>query len=189
MGENRIELIAGPAGWVEASIRPVASPTLEPPQTVWVRLSQADEGRWELRGDLYVPGLTPENLRAIPLRRILLAVGASEGLRADLAARLSEPVENPGTKEFLESFEGWMHDEPSSEPPPLELKRPAGRNLDDAFYGRVAATYRSAVQQGLRPRPAISRAAGVSGDVAGRWIREARRREYLPPTKPGRVTA
>jgi len=67
------------------------------------------------------------------------------------------------------------------------LKRPAGRNLPDEFYATVAERYRDAAGRGLSPRAAIAEAAGVSADVAGRWVRQARKRGYLPPTEPGKV--
>jgi hypothetical protein len=40
----------------------------------------------------------------------------------------------------------------------------------------------------LNPRSAIAEAAKVSTDVAGRWVREARKRGFLPATDPGKVS-
>jgi hypothetical protein len=64
-----------------------------------------------------------------------------------------------------------------------------GRRLDDDWYAKVGATYIAAKDRGLKPRMAIAELAGVSTDVAGRWIYEARKRGHLPPTRPGRVSA
>ena len=179
MARAWLDLAAGPSGWIQATLG--EAPALY--RDIYVQLSKDAEGQWRPAGALFVPGLTPESIRTLPLRRILLAVNASDPLRDDLARRLEEPVEPFGTQEFYDSFSGW----PQDELPPL--KRPEKRNLPDTFYAEVAARYRDAVLRGLRPRPAIAEAAGVSGEVAGRWIREARRRGYLPATEPGKVRA
>lgn len=55
----------------------------------------------------------------------------------------------------------------------------------DAFYGRVADAYRQA--GGATPILALAAAAGVKRGTASRWVHEARRRGYLPPTTPGRA--
>lgn len=150
----------------------------------YVRLTRRRDGEWVPQGTLYVPGIAPETLRSLPLRRILLAVGADESLRRDLEARLNDDVPEVGTNEFHAAFAGFVHPEP-----PLTLERPRGRKLADDFYEKVADAYRAATARGLRPRTAIAETAGVTTDVAGRWVREARKRGLLPPTSPGRVKA
>lgn len=180
MRRIELDLSDGPGGWVEA----VAHGRRELAGLYFVRLSPHDDGRWGPDGALFVPGVTPETLRAIPLQRILLAVDASESLRGDLASRLDEEVPEVGTVEFVKAFTGFVHEEP-----PLTLERPKGRSLPDEFFVQVAETYRSAVARGLPPRTAVAEAAGVSLDVAGRWVREARRRQHLPPTQQGKVRA
>lgn len=183
MQRTELELQAGPAGWVAAFVLRDGGLA----EVVFLRLAPGgDDGIWAPEGTLYVPSLTPEKLRTIPLRRILAAVAASEALRNDLGARLDEPTPEPGPAGFLEPFSGLVH----PEPPPLGvLKRPPGRRLTDDFYAAVAEKYRTATTRGLNPRAAIAEAAGTSTDVAGRWVREARKRRYLPPTTPGKVKA
>jgi hypothetical protein len=149
----------------------------------FVRFRRDEQGRWTPNGALYVPGLSPETLRAVPLKRILLAVTASESLRAALESRLDQIVPEVGTPEFQGSFTSWVQAEP-----PLTLERPKGRALPDEFFAKVAETYRAATIRGWPPRTAVAEAAGVSTDVAGRWVREARKRQYLPATKQGKVT-
>jgi hypothetical protein len=183
MAETWLDLAEGPRGWVEATFG-----GLEPSyRDVYVQLRKDDEGRWGPTGALVVPGLTPENIRAVPLRRILLAVEASETFRRNLEKRIDEPAAEPGSDEFRDSFSDWRYEAEVLEP--LKLERPKKRNLPDEFYAQVAGVYRAAVLRGLRPRTAIAEAAGVSGEVAGRWIRQARRRDYLPETEPGKVRA
>jgi hypothetical protein len=173
-----LELQDGPGGWVEAVLS--MGPEFG---SFYVRLQRTEHGEWTPQGTLYVAGL-PESLRDLPLHRVLLAVAASESLHAALARRLDEEVPEPGSHEFEAAFTSWVHDEP-----PLVLERPKGRALPDDFFTKVAETYRTAMMRGLPPRTAVAEAAGVSTDVAGRWVREARRRKFLPETQPGKVKA
>jgi hypothetical protein len=66
------------------------------------------------------------------------------------------------------------------------LKDRSGRLPVGEFYAAVADRYRDAAARGLSPRTAIATAADVSTDVAGRWVREARKRGLLPATDPGK---
>jgi hypothetical protein len=181
MRRIELDLLDGPGGWVQATVRREGELGVD---FYCVRLWQDEEGNWSPQGALYVPGVTPETLRAVPLNRIVLAVNATEALRADLARRLNETAPDVGTKEFWAAFTGFIHDEP-----PLKLERPKGRRLSDEFFAQVAETYRGAMMRGLPPRTAIAEAAGTSTDVAGRWVREARKRNLLPPTRQGKVRA
>jgi hypothetical protein len=172
-----LEFTVGPGGWLQAvKLRDDAIESIYA-----IRLTQDRNGEWQPEGSFHVVPVSPENLRALPLRRILVAVAASEGLRTQLAARVDENVPEVGSIEFHQALSGFV----VPEPPPLV--RPAGRNLPDEFYAAVADRYRDAAARGLNPRTAIAEAADVSADVAGRWVREARKRGLLPPTKTGKV--
>jgi len=72
--------------------------------------------------------------------------------------------------------------------PRFRLTRPAGKRLDDGFYRDVAHAYQSAVALGLRPRQAIVGDTGAADATVAGWIIEARKRGYLPPAEPGKVT-
>jgi hypothetical protein len=151
----------------------------------YVRLRRSEDGGWHLGGTVYGV-FTPDALPKIPLRRVLLAVAASESLREKLEARLGQPVPEPDeTREWMSAFDGFI----VPEPPPVEITRPEGRNLPDAFYERVGDAYRLALERGEPPRTTIAEAAGVSNEVAGRWVRQARKRGYLSETEPGKVSA
>jgi hypothetical protein len=176
-----LELQDGPGGWVEAVVSEEGSGEFA---SFFVRFRPDGQSGWSLDGALYVPGLSPVTLRALPLNRIQLAVNASDSLRKALARRLQEPVPEVRTQEFVGAFTSWVHEEPE-----LALERPKGRALSDDFFAKVADTYRSAMTRGLPPRTAVADAAGVSTDVAGRWVREARKRKYLPATHQGKVKA
>ena len=185
MEETWLEFTVGPGGWLHVGVRS----KLRMEQYVCVRLRPDKKGRWGSDGTVFVSGLTPEGLRAIPLRRILLAVEASESLREKLALRLEEVAPDPGVEfdEFMRAGSGFLVPEPI--PPPVKLERPAGRNLPDVFYEAVGDAYRVALRRGEAPRTTIAEAAGVSSEVAGRWVRQARKRGYLPATEPGKVSA
>lgn len=179
MDETTLEFFVGPGGWLQTTVRR----SREDVMFVFVRFWRDGDGKWRSEGTIYFPGLTPESLHRIPLRRILLAVAASASLRDRLSARLGEQVPEVGTVEFVKAFDGFLV------PEPIKLERPAGRNLPDSFYATVGEAYRAAVANGLRPRITIAEAAGVSNEVAGRWVRQARKRGYLPATEPGKVSA
>ncbi|MGH2934980.1 MAG: hypothetical protein ACRDL2_10775 [Gaiellaceae bacterium] len=190
METTRLDLYDGPGGWLCAFTRPTVDRPLEPHESIWIRLAPAADETWAPTGELYMPGVTAESIRKVPLRRILLAVNATDELRRDLEKRLDDEVPAIGSSAFLKACTGYVHKEPEQRPlAPLVLERPAGRYLSDAFYARVAETYKTAVERGEKPRSAIAAAASVSSEVAGRWVREARKRELLPATEPGKVRA
>ncbi len=66
-------------------------------------------------------------------------------------------------------------------PPPV-----VGR-IDEPFLRAVAAYYRWAVGNRLRPGPEIARACDVSLRTAQNWVYLARKSGVLAPTRPGRV--
>jgi hypothetical protein len=173
-----LEFTVGPGGWLQAMIF-AGDGQLE--SVVAVRLERVG-GEWLPDGALYVLPLEPEVLRVLPLRRIVAAVAASEPLQQALAARIDEEVPVVGSVKFRQKLSGYSH------PELPRLTRPAGRNLSDDFYAAVADRYREAVGRGLNPRSAIAAAADVSNDVAGRWVREARKRGLLAATEPGKVS-
>ena len=176
-----LELYVGPGGWIQAEARKGG----ELVSRSWVCFARRKGGRWEAV-TLFTLLPTRESIDAIPLHRAEVAVHTSAALLSELERRLAEPVPELGTAKFLKAFSGYAKPEPV-----LVLERPAGRVLSDDFYARVAETYLAASELGMKPRTAIAKAAGVSVEVAGRWIHEARnrprdaKRKFLPPTEPG----
>jgi hypothetical protein len=75
----------------------------------------------------------------------------------------------------------------------LRALRDAGatrRGLTDDFYCRVADSYKTIKAAGEQyPVKALAAMQPVDISTASRWITEARRRGYLPPAEPGRVSA
>lgn len=184
MATPRLSLTVGDGGWVEARF---TARELPRPTVVYVRFALARD-RWRAV-ELRVDNPTQQVLRAIPLARIEAAVNASERGRA-----LAGPVvvmglalghENPTPPDLHAHF----RDRDRLIQTPVQLARPQTRRLPDTFYMKVANAYTSAVQAGLNPRKALAEASNTPADTVARWIREARRRRYLPPAEPGRVSA
>jgi hypothetical protein len=174
-----LEFMPGPGGWLECSW--YGDEQFEALRA-WVLFRRHGDDRWRA---VALFCLEPtETLRSVPLHRIEVAANAGGAISKELAARLDESPPEIGSAEFEAAFGGWVQPEP-----PLELTRPLGRRLDDDWYAKVGATYVAAKEQGLKPRTKIAELAGVSTDVAGRWVYEARKRGHLPPTRPGRVSA
>ncbi len=68
--------------------------------------------------------------------------------------------------------------------PPLQ--QPEGNKYDDEFYERVANHFVVRLEAGKAPARDIAQALGVPVTTVHRWVREARRRGYLAPTRRGR---
>jgi len=68
-------------------------------------------------------------------------------------------------------------------------QRRQGARVPDAFLEKVAAIYRRALEQGEPPTETVRKVMPGSRSSAGRWVEEARRRGYLPPTTSGRARA
>jgi hypothetical protein len=145
---------------------------------LFVRFEPGAKGSWK-PAEWSIPSYPPEELRQIPFLRIQRAVQANEGVKKELAKRLGEAAE-PGFRNAYGVAERGK---------PLTISRPKGRNLSDGFYASVAIAYKHAVGSGENPRQAIAEAAGVAADTAGRWIYEARKRQFIPKTTPGKVNA
>jgi hypothetical protein len=177
MDTDELSIKPGPRGWVMASGSILSG-------TCFIQFFSTDEG-WQAVTLHPIGGLTPEFVRTVPINRIQIAVNASEWVTAQLALQLADSIEPPPSEGFLRAMSGFGH----APEPPISLKRPAGKRLSDAWYGEVARAYKAAAARGLKPRTTIAHEAGVSLDVAGRWIYQARKRGHLPPTQPGKVNA
>lgn len=68
------------------------------------------------------------------------------------------------------------------------LSRPSDMDLDaDDFYQLVARAYREYAQETRAAAKKIAEEAEVPVTTAHRWVREARRRDFLPPGRQGRA--
>lgn len=156
---------------------------------VLVRVRQAADGRWEV-DELYLgpaekPVLT-DDLRRVPLGQIEAFAN-----RPDVSAELLAGIQGPER-----SLEAASTAEEAI--PPLGARRqgsararlrvPTTRNqYGDPFYEQVAAVYLSLVERRVPPAPEIARANDVPLSTARRWVKESRRRGFLPPGRAGKV--
>src|SRR4051812_25154712 len=98
---DQLELLYGPSGWVQA---------ITGGRHCWIHFERVGE-EWRSTA-LFVLSPTNDMVRAIPLRRIELAVNASTPFSEALAARVKERLPGElGTAKFLAAFNGYAHDE------------------------------------------------------------------------------
>jgi hypothetical protein len=124
--------------------------------------------------------VTGTRLRALPWGSLELALQASVALKG--TPRAGKVYERTG-----HAFAGTLAAAAVSLQP-VPLKKPE-RGYGDEFYKGVAATYRRALIDNRRPVVAVAEQANVPRSTAGRWVKEARRRNLLGKTKPGKAGA
>ena len=164
-------------------------------RSVWVRVQEAEDGRYEVVELLLDPWdgpITTDHLRRIPLGRIEAFANSSDGKRS-LQERWSQAEVSicqyvARMRELHQRGQGGHDDQ--SERPRLLLKLPVPRDkrsYGDDFYVRVAHVYGLLAERGRPPAPAIAEANDVPVTTARRWVREARIRGFLAPGRPGKV--
>jgi hypothetical protein len=165
------------------------------PGTVLVRVAVADGGRLVLTG-LRVEGApTAELLRAIPVGRIEAAANAQlvivddAVVPAPLAQRPTrpDPWTPDGGWETSDPARAVPRPSPAAPSPPGGLSSPGGRRgRPDGFYRDVAHAYLDLAQASTRPVAVLAERHGVPATTVHRWVKEARRRGFLPPGRPGK---
>jgi hypothetical protein len=148
---------------------------------VAVRFAKNDAGRWEpmeLRMD------TEKPLDSTALRRVSLTAmeSCANGIaREPLEKRLHHDEPKPWWRPpHMQPGEFW-HPERRLR---SKLTIPAKKN--DMFYERVAALYSQRAARSNRPAVEMANANGVPVTTVHRWVKEARRRGFLPPGQKGR---
>jgi hypothetical protein len=159
------------------------------PEPVWVRVQATPEGRLVIRelylsadNDLGTERLDSDQLRRLSLARIESRVNQSKELV------LKELDEEPGPKEprgptkrtpmVRASTTIRVHGEGLGPPHP--------RPKPDSFYQQVASDYLDAASVSRRPAVNLAKGAGVPVSTVHGWVKEARRRGFLPPGQRGR---
>jgi hypothetical protein len=177
MTTQELSLAVGDGGWVRARFKPRDLSW----QTAYVRFTP-DGTRWRAV-ELWLPDPSPGLLRALPLNRIVHAVNASDE-SGQIAFGLAAGHKNPSPADLPAHFK----DKRRRVVQRYRLEKPATRRLPPDFYQRVARAYRGAVEAGRNPRKTLAEDSGAPADTVARWILEARRRRYLPPADPGKVS-
>lgn len=162
----------------------------EPPlaQSVQVRVGVSDGGRLVLTGLRIDGSPSADLLRAIPVGRIEAAANAQLAVVHESID--TPPVLNPRARPVLPPVMvdgGWEMVEPV-----LAVPRGAAgggsrsRGRPDVFYREVADVYLDFAQDSPRPACDLADQHGVPVSTAHRWVKEARRRGFLPPGRPGK---
>jgi len=131
--------------------------------TVRVKVAMAEDGRWHLTALMLEGSVSAEALRAVPVGRIEATANSqlhgAEGARpAVRSARV-----------------------------PDKHRTTAVKGYPDAFYESIASIYGSLAVTSARPVADLAAANAVPVTTAQRWVKEARRRELLPPGRPGKA--
>ena len=178
MEAHELTIIPGPGGWADVDWRPGTE--------TYVRFALNPDHKTVRIVDLRMPLPATEALRSLPLARIETAANASGLVMLAFAGQhtLDPPADVPAF--FRKSRKSY---EKATTAGRFLLERPERRRLDDGFYIRVARAYREALALGLNPRPTLARDSHSAIDTVARWVGEARRRGYLPPTTPGKKRA
>ncbi|GAA2600102.1 hypothetical protein GCM10010399_33620 [Dactylosporangium fulvum] len=156
--------------------------------TVRVRIGVGAGGRLVLTGLLIDGTPSADLLRAIPVGRIEAAANAQLAVvdtplgTAPVLNIRARPVTAPVAEDV-----GWEMVEPA-----LAVARTASstavrlRGRPDVFYREVADVYLNFAQASPRPACDLADQHGVPVSTAHRWVKEARRRGFLPPGRPGK---
>jgi hypothetical protein len=169
--------------------------------SVHVRVQRGEDGRF-VATDVYLHGakITAEMLRRAQPARI----EAMLNLAADYKAEAASGKEHNPQSVYLFKADVMDHlhpddgltlgelrersaDAEATEVPERKpLNRPDGKD-PEGFYRRVAEAYRSAAAESSRPASLLAQEADVPVDTVRTWLREARRRGFLPPGRKGRT--
>lgn len=170
-GGRSVHVVPGdqlPNKWVEVArewVR-VGDPREEP--TVWIRPRVSSDGRVTITGVQveHPDGVRADDLR-VPIERLEALLTPDDVAIVDRIVMSSKPPP-PGRRH-------------------LRLAIPTTPKYPDGFYERVAELYRRLVAAGEQPAPRLADANGVAVTTTHRWIRECRRRGFLPPGQTGRA--
>lgn len=173
MNENRrISFLVGKGGWTKVAWDG---------RDAYVRFTlNTDRKTWRI-AEIRVLDPTSDALRSFPFSRIENGANAHSAVVLGLAVGRKAKAP-PDVSKMFKGLEPAPHDR-------LRLRRPKGKQLDVDFYKAVALAYKGALAEGCDPRQTLARDSGAAPDTVARWVSEARRRGYLPPAQPGKVSA
>ena len=136
----------------------------------WVSVRRRPGGR----------SVSAAQLRKLGLPRLIRAAVERAGGRIDLQSGAFTPavlLEADQREQFSRALgEG-------------QRKPRRGKRLQDDELRQVADVYRSAFELGRPPTAAVQDEFRIAYPTAGRWVMEARRRGFLPPTTRGVAAA
>lgn len=134
----------------------------------------------------YLTGVGPRVMRDLPLARIEAAV--NQPVHREALVEHLPPV-NAAMLPFPwdEEHEWWFATpERTTRRPRLKLKVPAGRPKPDQFYAAVAERFAYLATVSNKPATDLAEANDVEPKTVHGWVKEARRRGFLPPGERSR---
>lgn len=158
---------------------------------VHVRVAAGAGGRLGLAELRIIGEPTSEVLRAIPVGRIEAAANAQLTVVDDAVSPMPASPHRrhrPSRGRPGDSLDGWDAPTPAGPAAPGDAERsgrPRGR--PDRFYADIADAYRQLAQTSRRPAADLAARHEVPLTTAHRWIKEARRRGFLAPGRPGKA--
>jgi hypothetical protein len=159
------------------------------PEPVWVRVQQTLGGRLVIRelylsadNDLGTERLDSEQLRRLSLARIEAKLNQSKDLVLKTIDEEPGPKEprGPAERSPMVRTTTTIHVHGEGLGPPHPRPKP------DSFYQQVARDYLDAASVSPRPAVNLAKGAGVPVSTVHGWVKEARRRGFLPPGQKGR---
>jgi hypothetical protein len=168
-------------GWVHMGNPPYGADGLH------VRVRRDPEsGRWVVT-DVYLHGkeLTAESMRrGISVPRIEAYLNRPGG--ADPGSADDDGLEVAEMRRRAHLLAEKRREERAAGVSRGALVRP-DRTDPESFYALVASAYGQYAAESKAPAKAIADEAGVPVSTAHRWVREARRRGFLPPGQKGKA--
>jgi hypothetical protein len=128
-------------------------------------------------------------VRALPLARMEAAANLRYARLADVGADDFPFLVADAERQAPHPLSRWAAPPEHKRRPrraPLRIDVPSGTKKPDRFYQRVAELYLKASSQSSRPAETLADANGVPVTMVHRWVREARRRDILPPGQRGK---
>jgi hypothetical protein len=193
-------LILGEGGW--CALRE----DVDGPDVALVRFEEDPGGRLRIAEVLFRPsgGVKSDSLRELPLARLearanvpenherLLdairttgaeTVAATDAWVGAMASRSNDPDEDQA-RTLVSSFasEGGKARRRLRS---AQLRHRGTRPRPDSFYEAVATDYTVRAQTSSRPAKDMAAYLGVPETTVHRWVKEARRRGFLPPARSG----
>jgi hypothetical protein len=183
-------LSAGGDGWI----------TLSGTDGTTVHVRAQRRGARTMITDIYLhtaDGITPAAVRGVSISRLEAELNLAMSPRPSVASSeiptltaiydAARDEHDSGPEPTLAALRARTPVDVSDEQQPRpRLGRP-GKDGSDEFYELVAQAYAEYAPRTRAPAKEIATEAGVPISAAHRWIREARRRGFLPPAQKGKA--
>lgn len=150
------------------------------PGAVWTRHEERG-GRFvtvEVHLDAGGSILDTDGLRRIPL-------GLADRFANAQADTIRKTLARPGPRPVLELEKSARAFRGPVRGPDLTIPRPDSRDLGDDFYKAVAAAW-SSLTTSPNPSSVLAMTNDVPISTVHRWVKEARRRGFIPPARARR---